>query len=99
MIMIDFSKAISLDKEAVETLKFHSLDVLEEVESKTLRDEDLYRALTIGNSEHVKTRIYFEDDTHKLYVVETTVWGVTDKRIILKKGTIIPIGCIYRITF
>jgi hypothetical protein len=99
MVMIDFSKAISIDKEAVETLKFHSQDVLEESESKTLRDEDLHRALTIGNNEHVKTRIFFEDDTHKLYVVETTVWGVTDKRIILKKGTIIPIGSIYRITF
>jgi hypothetical protein len=99
MVMVDYSKAIHIDKEAVESLKFHTLEVLEDTESTTVRDQELHRALTIGNSEHVKTKIYFEDAQHKLYFVETTVWGVTDKRVILKKGTIIPINSIFRITF
>jgi hypothetical protein len=99
MVMIDFSKAISIDKEAVDTLRFHPADVLEDTDSKAQRDDELHRALTIGNNEHVKTKIYFEDDINRLYVVETTVWGVTDKRVILKKGTIIPIASIFKITF
>jgi hypothetical protein len=99
MVMIDFSKAISIDKEAIDTLKFNGADVLETQDERTSRDEELHRALTIGNSEHVKTRIYFEDAQNKVYVVETTVWGVTDKRVILKKGTVIPIASIFRITF
>ncbi len=99
MTTVDFNKAIALDKEAIEQLKFGTSDVLESAENKVKRDDELYRALTIGNNEHVKTKIYFEDDKSKLYVVETTVWGVTDKRIILKKGATIPISSIFRITF
>ncbi len=29
-------------------------------------------------------------------MVETTIWGVTDKRVILKKGVVIPINRIYK---
>ena len=36
----------------------------------------------------------FEDDLFKR-VVETTVWGITDDKVILKQGTIIPINRIY----
>jgi hypothetical protein len=54
------------------------------------RRKELDRALALGNLEHTKIRIYFEDDT-SCKVVDTTVWGVTDKRVILKQGVVIPI--------
>lgn len=41
-------------------------------------------------------KIYFEDDICG-HVVETTVWGVTSDRIILKQGVVIPINRIHKI--
>jgi hypothetical protein len=55
----------------------------------------LYRALALGNLEHSKIRIYFEDNQSKK-VVETTVWALTDQRVILKQGHSIPINRIYK---
>jgi hypothetical protein len=46
--------------------------------------------------EHAKIRIYFEDDS-SCKVVETTVWGVTDKRVILKQGVVIPIHRVHSV--
>ena len=84
-----------IEKEIIKTLHFPDIDVLEAKEEMRQRDSDLDRALSLGNLEHGKTRIYFEDDTSKK-VVETTIWGVTDKRVILKQGVVIPINRIYK---
>ncbi len=61
-----------------------------------MRLADLERALKLGNLEHNKIKIVFED-TDGVKQVETTVWGVTDKRVILKQGIMIPIHRIYEI--
>lgn len=84
-----------IEKEIIRTLHFPDIDVLEAKDEMRQRDSDLDRALSLGNLEHGKTRIYFEDDTSKK-VVETTIWGVTDKRVILKQGVVIPINRIYK---
>ena len=52
--------------------------------------------MTLGNLEHVKMKIYFEDDASKK-MVETTVWGITNERVILKKGVVIPIHRVHKI--
>lgn len=85
----------TIEKEAIHSLHFPELEVLESKEEMLQRDSDLVRALSLGNLEHGKTRIYFEDDTSKK-VVETTIWGVTDKRVILKQGVVIPINRIHK---
>lgn len=82
-------------KEDIENLHFPEIDVLEDKEAINQRNTDLDRALSLGNLEHSKIKIYFEDDYSKK-VVETTIWGVTDKRVILKKGVVIPINRIYK---
>ncbi|SFA88062.1 hypothetical protein SAMN05660845_0782 [Flavobacterium swingsii] len=84
-----------IEKEAIENLHFPEIDVLEDKEAINQRNSDLERALSLGNLEHSKIKIYFEDDYSKK-VVETTIWGVTDKRVILKKGVVIPINRIYK---
>ena len=53
--------------------------------------------MALGNLEHTKIKIYFEDDKSRK-LVETTVWGVTDKRVILKKGVVIPINRVHKIS-
>ena len=63
-----------------------------------MRNADLQRALSLGNLERSKIKIYFEDDTSSK-VVDTTVWGLTDKRVILKQGLVIPINRVIRVKF
>jgi hypothetical protein len=86
----------TIEKEQIENLRFPSEEVLMDAEKKAERDANLKRALTLGNIEHGKIKIYFEDEkSHR--VVDTTVWGVTDKRIILKHGVVIPIHRVHAI--
>jgi hypothetical protein len=85
-----------IEKEKIEGLRFPSNEVLVDQEKITERESNLKRTLTLGNLEHSKTKIYFEDDSN-MRVVETTVWGVTDKRIILKHGVVIPIHRVHSI--
>jgi len=85
----------AIDKEKIQLLSFPHSDVLQSREEMQQRYLDLNRALALGNLEHSKIRIYFEDNQSKK-VVETTVWAVTDQRVILKQGHSIPINRIYK---
>jgi hypothetical protein len=88
-----------IDKEAVGGLRFPDEDVLNtDHEAAKTRHADLQRALSLGNLERSKIKIYFEDDTSSK-MVDTTVWGLTDKRVILKQGAVIPIHRVYKIKF
>ena len=85
-----------IDKEIITSLNFPKEDVLEDKEDIAERRNDLDRALSLGNLEHVKIKIYFEDDISKK-IVETTIWGVTEERVILKQGVVIPVKRIHKI--
>lgn len=87
-----------IDKEAISSLIFPNEDVLNTDEEKREREEALKKALYLGNMEHGKTKIYFQDNL-SLKVVETTVWGLTDKRVILKQGNVIPINRVHHVKF
>jgi hypothetical protein len=85
-----------IEKENISSLKFPNNEVLVDAEKRNDRMSDLNRALSLGNLEQTKIKIYFEDE-HSFKVVETTVWGVTDKRVILKQGVVIPINRVHYI--
>ncbi len=87
----------TIAKEKIETLKFPNDEVLKDKDLIKEREFELNRALALGNLEHTKIKIYFEDDKSRK-LVETTVWGVTDKRVILKKGVVIPINRVNKIS-
>lgn len=86
----------NIEKESIPFLKFPDSDVLVEGKDKYLRNSDLIRAQSLGNLEHSKIKIFFEDNESKK-VVETTVWALTNTTVILKKGVEIPIKRIYKI--
>lgn len=86
----------TINKEAVASLVFPKEDVLTDKDDIKQRQADLDRALTLGNVEHGKIKIYFVDDKTS-YVVDTTIWGITDQRIILKQGVVIPINRILKV--
>ena len=86
-----------IDKEKIQSLKFPNGEVLTDKALIKEREAELNRALALGNLERAKIKIYFEDDLSQK-LVETTVWGVTDKRVILKQGVVTPIHRIHKIS-
>ncbi|MDI6047107.1 hypothetical protein [Flavobacterium yafengii] len=85
-----------IDKEDIALLKFPITDVLDDLDEIKTRISDINRALSLGNLEHSKIKIFFEDSESKK-IVDTTVWGVTDKNVMLKQGVMIPIHRIYKL--
>lgn len=85
-----------IEKENIETLKFPHNEVLNDETDISQRKNELERALSLGNLEHSKIQIYFQDDLSQK-MVETTVWALTDESVVLKKGVGIPINRILKI--
>ena len=85
----------TIEKENIHSLRFPNNDVLQDKDAIFQRNSDLNRAQSLGNLEHSKIRIFFEDNQSKK-VVETTVWAVTDNRVVLKQGVAIPINRIFK---
>ena len=90
------TKPSPIEKEKITGLKFPEKDVLVSQEAVKIRMADLEKALKLGNLEHGKIRIIFED-AESIMEVDTTIWGVTDKRVILKQGVVIPIHRIHAV--
>jgi predicted DNA-binding protein (UPF0251 family) len=89
--MIDISsKPVLIDKEEVENLRFPKEEILTSKEDIATRKINLERATTLGNIEQIKFKIVFADEKG-VKMVDTTVWGLTNERVILKKGSVIPI--------
>ncbi|WP_309641719.1 hypothetical protein [Flavobacterium sp.] len=85
----------TIEKENIHSLKFPNNEVLEDKDAIFQRNSDLNRAQSLGNLEHSKIKIFFEDNQSKK-MVETTVWAVTDNRVVLKQGIGIPINRIFK---
>ena len=87
-----------IEKEDIKEFTFKQGDVLISEEQKRERQVRIKRGMRLGNSFKRKVKIIFED-IEGIKKVETTIWGFTDKNVILKKTTIIPIRCIHEIKF
>lgn len=85
-----------IEKEDIAHLVFPIDDVLTDKHEILQRKQDLEKAMAMGNTDHVKIEIFFEDDKNQL-VANTTVWAVTPEHLVLKKGVTIPVNRIYRI--
>ncbi len=90
------SPILTVPKEDVLGFEFPTDEVLNSEEQIAQRRRDLERSLSLGNLDHVKVRIVFSDK-ECMKQVETTVWGLTDKRVILKGGAVIPINRVHRV--
>lgn len=85
-----------IEKEKIAELKFPEEDVLKNENERKSRWEELQRATTLGNLDKIKFKIFFADNKGFKYT-ETTIWGLTDKRVILKHGIMIPVSRIFSI--
>lgn len=85
-----------VEKEDINRLVFPSEEVLTTPEAIEQRRVALEQAVVLGNTYKGKTKIIFEDgDT--ILQIETHIWGLTDKRVILKQGIVIPIHRIHEV--
>lgn len=87
-----------IEKELITDFSFPKGDVLSTEEARKERQNRIKRGMRLGNSLKRKVKIVFED-VEGTKSVETTIWGFTDKNVILKKTTIIPIRCIHEVKF
>ncbi len=94
--MTNATKPVKVEKEMISELKFPENEVLSSADAIKIRTASLERAMKLGNLEHNKIKIIFED-SEGVKQVETTVWGVTDKRVILKQGVVIPINRVHEV--
>jgi hypothetical protein len=94
-IQIDI-KPVLIEKNKINELHFTDEEVLRSANAIQQRKRDIERAILLGNNYKTKVKIIFEDD-EGLKQVKTTIWGVTDKRILLNKALVIPIHRIHEI--
>jgi uncharacterized protein (UPF0248 family) len=85
-----------IQKEDLTQLSFPSHEVLKKKEAIEKRRKDLEQAVILGNTYKEKTKIVFEDGAG-IKQIETHIWGLTDKRVILKQGMVIPIHRIHEV--
>lgn len=87
---------VLVEKEDVADFHFPPEEVLKSEKDAKLLKKELERAISLGNLEHHKVKIYFEDDKNKK-LVNTTIWAVTDHSIVLKQNVVIPIRRIHKL--
>lgn len=85
-----------VEKEEVASFHFPEEEILKKESEIDALNTMLKRAIALGNLEHQKVRIYFADDEGDKYV-ETTIWGLTDHEIVLKKNVVVPIHRIFKL--
>lgn len=85
-----------IKKEEVSTLTFSQREVLKDDMDRRERMVALHRATSLGNLEKGKVLITFED-IEGLKQLYTTIWAVTDTKIVLKGGRFVPVHCIHSV--
>jgi hypothetical protein len=86
-----------VEKSVIGGLCFPGDDVLNTVEAISKRRSDAERAMILGNNYKGKVKIIFQD-SDGMKQVETTIWSVTERWILLKTGMNIPLHRIHEIS-
>lgn len=86
----------TIEKELIDALHFPQEEVLLDEKRIEQRKYDAQRAMKLGNLYNDKVKIVFED-TENMKMVETTLWGMTDRYLIFKRGMMLPLHRIHEI--
>ena len=87
---------VLVEKETIAGLTFPEREVLLGQEQINSRQYEAERAMKLGNYFKDKVKIIFED-IEGMKMVETTIWGVIDKRLLLKRGLVLPLYRVHEI--
>ncbi len=80
----------TVNKEEIKNLQFPKEEVLNSIEEQSERCRMMKQGMALGNLEQEKVGILFLDN-EGYKRVNTTIWGVTSKYVILKESTLIPL--------
>ena len=87
----------TIQKESLEKIQFPKQEVLTTPKLIEDRKSQAQRAMARGNSPYnSQVKIVFEDGEGKK-IVESEVWGVTAKYLLLKRGMSLPLHRIHEI--
>jgi hypothetical protein len=84
------SLPIQINKEEINHMRFPKFEVLPTPLEVKKRDKDLKNALSLGNNDHVKVKLIFLDREYTSYLIETTIWAVTEESVCLKGNLMLP---------
>ncbi len=93
---MSFDNIQLVEKESVGELVFPVDEILTSDSEILNRKLSIDRAISLGNLEHHKVKIIFSDSIG-VKKVDTTIWAVTDKAILLKQNTVVPIHRIHKL--
>jgi len=79
-----------IEKESIDQLQFPNQEILKSSDEIAQRKMKLHRATSLGNLQKHKVLIRFED-ADGLKEVYTTIWAVTNNKVLLKAGRLIPV--------
>lgn len=91
------TSAVRVDKETIDKLNFPLQEVLNSQADQNERKAVLHRATSLGNLQKHKVLIRFSD-SEGLKEVYTTIWAVTDNKVLLKAGRLIPVNRIHSVS-
>jgi hypothetical protein len=89
---------VTIPKERIPSLRFPRQPLPMSAEQRKEIEQKMELAARLGNGEHGKCRILFQDD-EGLKAVETTIWAFDPENIVLKYGMTIPVSRVVGIEF
>ena len=89
-------KSRYVEKDQIQGLQFSNNEILSDKEELILREQELQRAMKLGNTLKQKVKIFFKDQKSNKYT-ETTVWHANSNHVVLKGDITIPVNRIYKV--
>ncbi len=83
-----------INKEMLQSYQFAASDVLSSIEERAKRRTKIEKAVALGNLYKNKVKIFFRNAQNAHMTVETTIWAMGEKFVVLKGGVNIPIHAI-----
>lgn len=93
---METSNFVLVEKEEVGNLVFPLAEILNSSAAREERKMSVNRAISLGNLEHHKVKIFFADNEGEK-MVHTTIWAATDESIVLKQHVVIPVNRIVKL--
>ncbi|MEZ4740369.1 MAG: hypothetical protein R2818_13665 [Flavobacteriales bacterium] len=87
-----------IPKEQISSLRFPRQPLVLSERERSVILKNMARATRLGNAEHGKCRIVFQDD-EGVKAVETTIWTFDPENIVLKYGMVIPVARVISVEF
>lgn len=83
----------------LQNFKFSSEEVLRTEDEITERGFFLNRAMKLGNNFNLPVFIEFSSAFAAIFKIETKIWAITEKYVVIDQGFLIPIRSVYNIRF